>query len=96
MDSLELKTHLCAIHNHVVNPFNTSTSTKFSTLKENLDKKTEYQACKECGIHQAYILVLLNWSRSYLTNDDSLFNKMIYNTNDKRYYKKDTKDGERH
>jgi ribosomal protein S14 len=96
MDSLELKTYLCAIHNHVVNPFNTSTTTKFSTLKEDLDKKTEYQACKECGIHQAYISVLLNWSRSYLTNDDSLFGRMIYGTNDKRNHGKDTEDKERH
>jgi hypothetical protein len=51
MDSLELKTHLCVIYNYIVNPFNISTSTKFSILKENLDKKSKYQAYKECGIH---------------------------------------------
>jgi hypothetical protein len=96
MDSLELKTYLCAIHDHAVNPFNTSTRTKFSTLKEDLDKMVEYQACKECGIHLAYISVLLKMSRSYLTKDDSLFDRMVYGTNDKRNHGKDTEDEERH
>jgi hypothetical protein len=44
MDSIKLKTYLCAIHNHIVNPFNTS------TLEEKLDKETEYQACKEWNL----------------------------------------------
>ncbi|KAH8748767.1 hypothetical protein BGZ57DRAFT_861579 [Hyaloscypha finlandica] len=70
MDSLKLKTYLCVIHNHIVNPFNTS------TLEEKLDKETEYQACKECGICQAYISDLLDLSP--LTKDKSLFDRMIY------------------
>lgn len=96
MDSLELKTYLCAIHNHVVNPFNTPTTTKLSTLKEHLDKETEHQACKECGIHQAYISVLLNWSRPYLTKDDSLFGRMVPGTNDRRNDGKDTEEQGHH
>ena len=65
-------------------------------LKESLDKETKYQACKECGIHQAYVSVLLKLSRRYLTNDDSLFGRMIYGTNDKRNHGKNTKDEDHH
>ncbi|KAF8847690.1 hypothetical protein BDZ45DRAFT_754647 [Acephala macrosclerotiorum] len=46
--------------------------------------------------NSAYISVLLNLSRSYLTNDDSLFGRMIHGTNDKRNYGEDTEDKEHH
>ena len=82
MDSLELKTYLCAIYNHVVDPFNKSTTTRLSALKEQTDKETGYQACTECGIHQEYVSTLLDLSMPYLTNDDTLLDR-INGTNDR-------------
>jgi len=80
MDTLELKMYLCGIHDHVLNPF--STATRFSAIKEELGKKAENQACNECGIHQVFLLVLLDLSSSYLTKDDSLFDKIMGGKND--------------
>jgi len=76
MLSLELTHHLCAIYNHVATPFNILTFTKFSTLKEELDKKT--QACEKCGIHLAYVAALLESFRASLflgINDGSKHGK---------------------
>jgi hypothetical protein len=94
MDTLELKMYLCGIHDHVLNPF--STATRFSTIKEELGKDTENQACNKCGIHQIYVLVLLDLSRSYLTKDDSLLDKIMGRKNDQRDDGNNTTEEESH
>ena len=94
MDALELKMYLCGIHDHVLNPF--STATRFSAIKENLSKETKNQACHKCGIHQVYVLVLLDLSRSHLTKDDSLFDKVMGGKNEKRNDGNNTTEEERH
>src|SRR5581483_11216707 len=95
MGALELKKYLCAIHNHV-NLFDTAITKMFSALKEDVTKETGKEACLKCGVHQVYVSVLLGLSSSYLTKDESLFDKIILDTGSEGKDGKGVKDEERH
>lgn len=64
--ALQLKLYLCTIYNHVVDPFNSATR-KFA-----MEGESENQACEKCGFQQAIVLLLLQLSSPYLTQDESL------------------------